>query len=132
MFVPSAIELRQQSFLWADDLSTYDAFITFPFHIYAIQAGRELRVIVGADKIDDKQTESLSYPIRIFDANPLSPESNAKLLAEGVANRSTSFNVGSLSQLYQRRNGKNRAGNTGSSKHCPWLYVTRLQSVSGA
>ena len=26
---------------------------------YAIQAGRELRVIVGADKIDDKQTESL-------------------------------------------------------------------------
>ena len=33
MFVPSAIELRQQSFLWAPDLSTYDAFITFPFHI---------------------------------------------------------------------------------------------------
>lgn len=33
MFVPSAIELRHQSFLWADDLSTYDAFITFPFHI---------------------------------------------------------------------------------------------------
>lgn len=33
MFVPSAIELRQQSFLWADDLSTYDAFITFPFYI---------------------------------------------------------------------------------------------------
>lgn len=33
MFIPSAIELRQQSFLWADDLSTYDALITFPFHI---------------------------------------------------------------------------------------------------
>lgn len=33
MFVPSAIELRQQSFLWAPDLSTYDAFITFPFTI---------------------------------------------------------------------------------------------------
>ncbi len=33
MFVPSAIELRQQSFLWADDLSTYDAFVTFPFNI---------------------------------------------------------------------------------------------------
>jgi YidC/Oxa1 family membrane protein insertase len=33
MFVPSAIELRQQSFLWADDLSTYDAIVTFPFHI---------------------------------------------------------------------------------------------------
>ena len=34
MFVPSAIELRQQSFLWADDLSTYDAFITFPFILF--------------------------------------------------------------------------------------------------
>ena len=30
---------------------------------YAIQAGRELRVIVGADKIDDKATESLSNEI---------------------------------------------------------------------
>ena len=36
---------------------------------YAIQAGRELRVIVGADKIDDKDTESLSNEIakRIHD-----------------------------------------------------------------
>lgn len=33
MFIPSAIELRQQGFLWADDLSTYDAFVNFPFHI---------------------------------------------------------------------------------------------------
>lgn len=33
MFVPSAIELRQESFLWASDLSTYDAIITFPFKI---------------------------------------------------------------------------------------------------
>jgi YidC/Oxa1 family membrane protein insertase len=33
MFVPSAIELRHESFLWADDLSTYDAIVTFPFHI---------------------------------------------------------------------------------------------------
>ena len=30
---------------------------------YAIQAGRELHVIVGADKIDDKQTELLSTDI---------------------------------------------------------------------
>ncbi|MCD7916024.1 MAG: ribonuclease Y [Tannerellaceae bacterium] len=30
---------------------------------YAIQAGRELRVIVGADKIDDKDTENLSNEI---------------------------------------------------------------------
>lgn len=41
---------------------------------YAIQAGRELRVIVGADKIDDKQTESLSTEIakKIQDENDLS------------------------------------------------------------
>ncbi len=30
---------------------------------YAIQAGRELRVIVGADKIDDAETEKLSSEI---------------------------------------------------------------------
>jgi ribonuclease Y len=30
---------------------------------YAIQAGRELRVIVGADKVSDKDTESLSFEI---------------------------------------------------------------------
>ena len=30
---------------------------------YAIQAGRELRVIVGADKMDDAETEALSGEI---------------------------------------------------------------------
>ena len=30
---------------------------------YAIQAGRELRVIVGADKVDDKSVETLSFDI---------------------------------------------------------------------
>ncbi|HBK95033.1 MAG TPA: ribonuclease Y, partial [Porphyromonadaceae bacterium] len=30
---------------------------------YAIQAGRELRVIVGADKLDDQDTEKLSAEI---------------------------------------------------------------------
>nr|HQH41021.1 ribonuclease Y [Bacteroidales bacterium] len=30
---------------------------------YAIQAGRELRVIVGADKVSDKEAESLSFDI---------------------------------------------------------------------
>ena len=30
---------------------------------YAIQAGRELRVIVGADKISDQETEKLSTEI---------------------------------------------------------------------
>ncbi len=33
MFFPSSIELRQQSFLWADDLSTYDSVATLPFEV---------------------------------------------------------------------------------------------------
>jgi len=32
-FFPSSIELRQQSFLWATDLSTYDSVLTLPFTI---------------------------------------------------------------------------------------------------
>ena len=32
-FFPSAIELRQKSFLWADDLSSYDAVVNLPFYI---------------------------------------------------------------------------------------------------
>lgn len=32
-FFPASIELRQQSFLWADDLSTYDSILDLPFHI---------------------------------------------------------------------------------------------------
>ena len=32
-FFPASIELRQQSFLWADDLSTYDNIMNLPFSI---------------------------------------------------------------------------------------------------
>jgi len=32
-FFPSSIELRQQPFLWANDLSTYDSVLTLPFNI---------------------------------------------------------------------------------------------------
>ncbi|MBQ0113924.1 MAG: membrane protein insertase YidC [Bacteroidales bacterium] len=32
-FFPSSIELRQQHFLWADDLSTYDSILDFSFNI---------------------------------------------------------------------------------------------------
>jgi YidC/Oxa1 family membrane protein insertase len=32
-FFPSAYELRQKSFLWADDLSSFDAVVQLPFHI---------------------------------------------------------------------------------------------------
>jgi len=32
-FFPTSIELRQQSFLWANDLSTYDSILDLPFNI---------------------------------------------------------------------------------------------------
>lgn len=32
-FFPSAFELRQKSFLWADDLSSFDEIVKLPFHI---------------------------------------------------------------------------------------------------
>ena len=35
-FVPNAIELRQQGFLWAEDLSTYDSLISWGTHIWGI------------------------------------------------------------------------------------------------
>ena len=35
-FVPNAIELRQQSFLWADDLSTYDSLISWNYDIWGL------------------------------------------------------------------------------------------------
>src|SRR6185436_15287409 len=34
-FFPASIELRQQSFLWADDLSSYDSIAHLPFTIPA-------------------------------------------------------------------------------------------------
>ncbi|NNT72507.1 membrane protein insertase YidC [Flavobacterium sp. IMCC34852] len=37
-FFPSAIELRQKGFLWADDLSSFDAVITWDTHIPIISA----------------------------------------------------------------------------------------------
>ena len=35
-FIPNAIELRQQSFLWVDDLSTYDPIVQFSHPIWLI------------------------------------------------------------------------------------------------
>ena len=35
-FVPNAIQLRGESFLWADDLSTYDDVVNWGFHIIGI------------------------------------------------------------------------------------------------
>lgn len=46
-----------------NDLENLAASYPGVMKAYAIQAGRELRVIVGADKIDDKETELLSFDI---------------------------------------------------------------------
>ncbi len=46
-----------------NDLENLAASYPGVLKTYAIQAGRELRVIVGADKIDDKETELLSFDI---------------------------------------------------------------------
>jgi ribonuclease Y len=46
-----------------NDLENLAASYPGVLKTYAIQAGRELRVIVGADKIDDKETEMLSFDI---------------------------------------------------------------------
>jgi len=46
-----------------NDLETLAASYPGVIKTYAIQAGRELRVIVGADKIDDAETEKLSAEI---------------------------------------------------------------------
>lgn len=35
-FVPNAIEMRQQSFLWADDLSTYDSILSWDYNVWGI------------------------------------------------------------------------------------------------
>ncbi len=45
-FFPSSIELRQQPFLWADDLSTYDSIMTLPFEIPFYGAHVSLFVIL--------------------------------------------------------------------------------------
>lgn len=37
-FFPSSIELRQQKFLWADDLSTYDSIVSWTAHIPVVSS----------------------------------------------------------------------------------------------
>ena len=70
----------------------------------------------------------------------LNPRAYRQILAVTFTNKATAeMKERILSQLYGIQTGDkgseaylNRIKEeTGSSKHCPWLYVTRLQSVSG-
>ncbi len=47
-FFPAAIEFRQASFLWADDLASYDVFAWLPFHIPMYGAHISLFTILWA------------------------------------------------------------------------------------
>ena len=47
-FFPASIEFRQQSFLWASDLSSYDAFFQLPFEIPMVGAHLSLFTLLWA------------------------------------------------------------------------------------
>ena len=47
-FFPASITFRQESFLWANDLSSYDAFVNLPFEIPAFGAHLSLFTILWA------------------------------------------------------------------------------------
>ena len=62
-FFPSMFDLRQKSFLWADDLSSFDAVIQLPFHIpfygshvslFPILASMSI-IVTGKHVIDGQQ-----------------------------------------------------------------------------
>lgn len=59
-FFPSSIELRQQSFLWADDLSTYDSILQLPFTIpmYGDHVSLFTLLMAGAMVISTKMNTS--------------------------------------------------------------------------
>jgi len=78
-FFPASIELRQESFLWADDLSTYDSIFELPFHIplygdHVSNGGIQLFVYAGQQSNDTLNQRSNGSP----------NENNAKLYAHYV------------------------------------------------
>jgi YidC/Oxa1 family membrane protein insertase len=67
-FFPSSIELRQEGFLWADDLSTYDSIINLPFNIPFYGAHISLFALLMAvsnvfyTRMTMKQNTSMAMP----------------------------------------------------------------------
>ena len=69
-FFPSSIELRQESFLWATDLSSYDSILQLPFTIPMYGDHVSLFTILMAAALF--VTSKLSYA-QMGDANPQMP-----------------------------------------------------------
>ncbi len=67
-FFPASIELRQQSFLWATDLSTYDSILDLPFNIpfYGDHISLFTLLMTGATiismKMSSGQTDTSAMP----------------------------------------------------------------------
>ncbi|MEZ4879157.1 MAG: membrane protein insertase YidC [Chitinophagales bacterium] len=69
-FFPSAIELRQEKFLWASDLSTYDAPIHLPFNIPLIGDHLSLFALLGV-------ATSFGYTLIMMKLQPQQPTSSS-------------------------------------------------------
>ena len=69
-FFPSSIELRQESFLWAEDLSSYDSILQLPFNIPLYGDHISLFTILMAAALF--VTSKMSYA-QMGDANPQMP-----------------------------------------------------------
>lgn len=66
-FFNSSISLRGESFLWADDLSIYDAVINFPFHIWGLGSHLSLFTLLAT---------GTSFLISIYNMNMTPDQSN--------------------------------------------------------
>jgi YidC/Oxa1 family membrane protein insertase len=64
-FFNSNIALRGESFLWADNLASYDAIIRFPFHIWGLGSHLSLFTVTAA---------ATSFLISLYNAN-MTPDS---------------------------------------------------------
>ncbi len=65
-FFNSNIALRGESFLWANDLSTYDVILTFPFHIWGLGSHLSLFTLLAV---------GTSFLISIYNMN-MTPDQN--------------------------------------------------------
>jgi YidC/Oxa1 family membrane protein insertase len=65
-FFNSSIALRGESFLWAEDLSTYDVILRFPFHVWGLGSHLSLFTLLAV---------STSFLISIYNMN-MTPDQN--------------------------------------------------------